>query len=121
VLNARLPVIVEGPLDVLAITARTRADGSDLLPVAASGAACVFVPARLDAETAARLVDGIGLSKVSVIAVPGGASAAEFAAVGVARLSFGPWAQRVALTALADVGVELLAGGPLPAAVRPLV
>jgi 2-methylisocitrate lyase-like PEP mutase family enzyme len=79
------------------------------------------VPARLDAETAGRLVEGIGLRKVSVIAVPGSASAAEFAAVGVARISFGPWPQRVALTALADVAVELLAGAPLPAGVRLLV
>jgi 2-methylisocitrate lyase-like PEP mutase family enzyme len=86
-----------------------------------AGAACVFVPARLDAEAARRLVEGIGLRKVSVIAVPGGVSAAEFAAVGVARISFGPWAQRVALTALADVGARLLAGEPLPAGVRPVV
>ena len=86
-----------------------------------AGASCVFVPGRLDAETAARLVDGIGLRKVSVIAVPGGATPAQFGAVGVARVSVGPWAQRVALTALAEAGADLLAGKPLPAGVRPLL
>jgi 2-methylisocitrate lyase-like PEP mutase family enzyme len=119
VLNARTDVFLEpgdrGPDESVAEAVRR---GRAFL---AAGAACVFIPARLDAETAGRLVEGIGLRKVSVIAVPGGASAAEFAAVGVARISFGPWAQRVALTALADVGAELLAGGPLPAGVRPLV
>lgn len=118
VLNARTDVFVapgdRGPDEIVSEAVRR---GRAFLD---AGAACVFVPARLDAETAGRLVAGIGLRKVSVIAVPGGASAAEFAAVGVARVSFGPWAQRVALTALADVGVELLAGGPLPAGVRPL-
>lgn len=44
----------------------------------------------------------------------------ELAALGVARLSFGPWSQRIALTALADTGAALLAGAPLPAHVRPL-
>lgn len=119
VLNARTDVFGapggRGPDEVVAEAVRR---GQAFLD---AGAVCVFVPARLDAETAAHLVDGIGLRKVSVIAVPGGATAAEFAAVGVARVSYGPWTQRVALTALADAGAQLLAGGPLPAGVRPLV
>ena len=32
----------------------------------------------------------------------------------MARVSFGPWSQRVAMTSLADVGTELLAGAGLP-------
>jgi 2-methylisocitrate lyase-like PEP mutase family enzyme len=118
VLNARTDVFIapgdRGPDEIVAEAVRR---GRAFLD---AGAACVFVPARLDAETAARLVEGIGMRKVSVIAVPGGASAAEFGAVGVARVSYGPWPQRVALTALADVGAQLLAGGPLPAGVRPV-
>lgn len=80
-----------------------------------AGAACVFVPGRLDFETTVRLVEGIGVRKVSVIAVPGGATPAEFAAAGVARISFGPGPHTAALAALATLGTELLAGGPLPA------
>ncbi|MDT4892890.1 MAG: hypothetical protein QOE97_1925 [Pseudonocardiales bacterium] len=83
-----------------------------------AGAACVFVPGRLDASTAAALVDGIGLRKVSVLAVPGGATPAEFAAAGVARVSFGPWPHLAALSALGDVGTALLAGQPLPDGIR---
>jgi 2-methylisocitrate lyase-like PEP mutase family enzyme len=86
-----------------------------------AGAACVFVPGRLDARTAARLVDGIGVRRLSVIAVPGGATPAEFGAAGVARISYGPWTLRAALTALAEVGADLLAGAPLPAGVRPVL
>jgi 2-methylisocitrate lyase-like PEP mutase family enzyme len=85
-----------------------------------AGAACVFVPGKLDATTVGRLVEGIGERKVSVIAVPGSVPQAELATLGVARVSFGPWSQRVALTALADVGADLLAGGALPSGVRQL-
>ncbi|PZS13908.1 MAG: isocitrate lyase/phosphoenolpyruvate mutase family protein [Pseudonocardiales bacterium] len=116
VLNARTDVFLQpgerSPDEVVAEAVRR---GRAFLD---AGAACVFVPARLDTVTAARLVDGIGLRKVSVIAVPGGATPSEFGALGVARVSFGPWTQRAALTALADVGADLLAGGPLPAGVR---
>jgi 2-methylisocitrate lyase-like PEP mutase family enzyme len=119
VLNARTDVfLAPGDRGADEIVAEAVRRGRAFLD---AGAACVFVPGRLEAQTAQRLVEGIGLRKVSVIAVPGGASAAEFAAVGVARVSFGPWAQRVALSALAEAGVGLLAGGPLPAGVRPLV
>jgi 2-methylisocitrate lyase-like PEP mutase family enzyme len=83
-----------------------------------AGAACVFVPGRLDAPTIGRLVEGIGDRKVSVLAVPGTPPLAELASLGVARVSYGPFTQRVALTALADVGADLLAGGALPAATR---
>jgi 2-methylisocitrate lyase-like PEP mutase family enzyme len=85
-----------------------------------AGAACVFVPGKLDAETVGRLVEGIGERKVSVIGVPGSLPQAELARLGVARVSYGPWTQRVAMTALADVGAGLLAGGALPTGVRAL-
>ena len=54
-------------------------------------------------------------------AVPGGATPAQFGEVGVARVSFGPWTLRAALTSLADVGAELLAGAALPASVRAIL
>jgi len=36
----------------------------------------------------------------------------------VARISFGPWIQRIALGAVVDAGTDLLAGAPLPQGAR---
>jgi 2-methylisocitrate lyase-like PEP mutase family enzyme len=83
-----------------------------------AGATCVFVPGKLDTDTVRRLVEAIGRQKISIIAVPGSLTQAELAGLGVARISFGPWSQRVALTAWADTATELLAGASLPAGVR---
>jgi 2-methylisocitrate lyase-like PEP mutase family enzyme len=83
-----------------------------------AGASCVFVPGRLDAATVGALVEGIGERKVSVIWVPGSLPQRDLADLGVARISFGPWSQRIALTALADAGAALLAGGAPPPTVR---
>jgi len=85
-----------------------------------AGAACVFVPGRLDAVSVGRLVAGIGERKVSLIGVPGSLPSAELQRLGVARLSFGPWTQRAALTALQDLSHALYAGGALPEGIRPL-
>ena len=85
-----------------------------------AGADVVFVPGILDAETTRRLVDGIGERKVSVIGLPGALSAAEYEALGVARISYGPLTQRVALTALQDVAKSLYADGVIPASTRAL-
>ncbi len=79
-----------------------------------AGADCVFVPGRLDADTVRQLVAGIGERKMSVLGLPGTPPPSELAELGVARVSFGPWSQRVAMTSLADVGTELLAGAGIP-------
>jgi 2-methylisocitrate lyase-like PEP mutase family enzyme len=79
-----------------------------------AGADCVFVAGQLEAEVVRRLVEGIGERKISVLALPGTPEPRELAELGVGRVSFGPWAQRVAMTALADVGTDLLAGAGLP-------
>ena len=76
------------------------------------------MPGRLDAATVGALVEGIGERKVSVIWVPGSLPQRDLADLGVARISFGPWSQRIALTALADAGTALLAGGAPPSTVR---
>lgn len=114
------------PLDqaVAAVEAAARAGGSDFVVNARTdefllggrdtdeairrgrafldaGAACVFVPGVKDLATIERLVEGIGDRKVSVMGVPGSPSIAELESAGVARLSFGPWPQRVAMEALA--------------------
>jgi 2-methylisocitrate lyase-like PEP mutase family enzyme len=85
-----------------------------------AGAPTVFMPGKLDRATVERLVEGIGDRTVNVIAVPGSLPLEELRDLGVARVSFGPWTQRVALTALADAGAAMLGGGPLPEGVRPL-
>lgn len=85
-----------------------------------AGAHCVFVPGVLDAEATRTLVDGIGAGKVSVIGLPGTLTAAEYEALGVARISYGPMTQRVALTALQDLATSLYADGVIPESTRPL-
>lgn len=86
----------------------------------AAGADLVFVPGILNADVTRQLVDGIGQRKISVIGLPGALSAAEYEALGVARISYGPMTQRVALTALQDVASELYADGVIPASTRSL-
>lgn len=86
----------------------------------AAGADLVFVPGILNADVTRQLVDGIGERKISVIGLPGALSAAEYEALGVARISYGPMTQRVALTALQDVAKDLYADGVIPAATRSL-
>lgn len=84
------------------------------------GATCVFVPGRFDEATVRALVEGIGRLRVSIIGVPGSLPGTRLAELGVARLSYGPWTQNVALTALADFAAAALAGGALPDGVRRL-
>jgi 2-methylisocitrate lyase-like PEP mutase family enzyme len=85
-----------------------------------AGATCFFVPGLLqDAELEA-LVAALGRRRVSVIGVPGSQSPARFEELGLARVSYGPWTQRVALTALQDAATALYAGGALPEGTRPL-
>ncbi|GHE09778.1 isocitrate lyase/PEP mutase family protein [Klenkia taihuensis] len=85
-----------------------------------AGATCVFVPGKLDEPTVVKLVEGIGERRVSVINVPGSLPQERLQQLGVARVSFGPWTQRLALTAFADFAVSALRGGNLPDGVRPL-
>ncbi|WP_456285734.1 isocitrate lyase/phosphoenolpyruvate mutase family protein [Microbacterium sp. JZ70] len=79
-----------------------------------AGASLVFVPGALDRDTVARLVEGIGERKVSVIGLPGALTAAEYEALGVARISYGPLTQRVALRALRDLATDLYGDGVIP-------
>jgi 2-methylisocitrate lyase-like PEP mutase family enzyme len=85
-----------------------------------AGADCVFVPGVSSESLIAELVDGIGVNRISLLMSPASPPLATLSALGVARVSYGPWTQRVAMTALADAGTELLAGGALPSYVRPV-
>jgi len=117
VLNARTDAyLLAGDRDPAEVLDDAITRGRAFLDV---GAACVFVPGVGNPATVRRLVEGIGERKVSVLAGPGTALW-ELAEAGVARVSFGPWTQRLVLTTLADAGADLLAGGALPATVRRL-
>jgi 2-methylisocitrate lyase-like PEP mutase family enzyme len=86
-----------------------------------AGAPVVFVPGAVDRDDIRVLVDELGPQKVSVIAVPGRSlPVRELQELGVARVSTGPFTQRVALTALQDAAAALVAGGTLPEGTRTL-
>lgn len=80
-----------------------------------AGAALVFVPGALTRETIEPLVEGLGRGKLSVIGAPGALPAAELQKLGVARVSYGPFTQRVALRALQDLAADLYGSGVIPA------
>lgn len=79
-----------------------------------AGAQCVFVPGVLSDADTRELVAGIGERKVSVIGLPGALTAAEYERLGVARISYGPMPQNVALTALKRLGESLQLDGVIP-------
>ena len=120
VLNARTDALVRAPKG---------ADRGELVQEAirrgqaflAAGAPVVFVPGAITAEEIGALVDGLGPQKLSVISVPGRSlPVSELQALGVARVSTGPFTQRVALTALQDAVAAVVAGGTLPEGTRAL-
>ena len=85
-----------------------------------AGASTFFVPGKLDEPTVIRLVEALGTQTVNVIGAPGSLSLATLERLGVARVSYGPWSQNVALTALATLAQDVYAGGALPEGTRKL-
>lgn len=85
-----------------------------------AGASNFFAPGKLDEKTVGRLVEALGDRKVNLIGIPGSIDLATAQRLGVARVSYGPWSQNVALTALADLAADVYAGGGLPASTRKL-
>lgn len=85
-----------------------------------NGAALVFVPGASKREVVEQLVAGIGRGKVSLIGSPGALPAGDYEALGVARISYGPFPQRVALRALRDLGTDLYGTGVIPEDTPPL-
>lgn len=85
-----------------------------------AGATSVFVPGDFGEDVVAELVDGIGEFRISLIGLPHLPAPARLQELGVARLSYGPTTQRVALGALQDLARGLYAGGVLPGGIRPL-
>src|SRR3954464_1846893 len=120
VLNARTDAFVKAGRDAdrAAVLGEAVTRGRAYLE---AGAPVVFVPGVVAREEIAALVDALGPQKLSVISVPGASlPARELEALGVARVSTGPFTQRVALTALQDAVAEVVGGGTLPAGTRPL-
>jgi 2-methylisocitrate lyase-like PEP mutase family enzyme len=78
-----------------------------------AGAPIVFVPGLFSEPEIEDLVAGLGERKVSLIGVPGMLPASRLERLGIARLSFGPYPQRVALTALQEL-VEAVDEGVPP-------
>ena len=79
-----------------------------------AGAECVFVPGVRDAGDIEALVGALGRGRLSVIVAPGSPPVSHLERLGVARVSIGPFGQRVAMAALRDAAAALYGGGSLP-------
>ncbi|UOY03580.1 isocitrate lyase/PEP mutase family protein [Blastococcus sp. PRF04-17] len=120
VLNARTDAFLHAPAD---------ADRGRLVEEAirrgraflAAGAPVVFVPGVVRRDEIAALVGALGPQRLSVISVPRRSlPVRELEELGVARVSTGPYTQRVALTALQDAVAAVVGGGSLPENTRDL-
>jgi 2-methylisocitrate lyase-like PEP mutase family enzyme len=111
VLNARTDAFVRaGDQDRREVLADAVTRGRAFLD---AGAPVVFVPGLLDEHEIEALVDALGERRLTLIGVPGMPPASRLQRLGVARLSFGPYPQRVALTALQEL-VEAVDEGVPP-------
>jgi 2-methylisocitrate lyase-like PEP mutase family enzyme len=103
VINARTDVFLRGDGSVDEAAGR----GNAYLQ---AGADCVFAIGVADRETIASLVGAID-GPVSVLARAGGPSVTELEALGVRRVSIGPWAMRAASSLTRRIGEQLLREG----------
>ena len=71
----------------------------------------MFVPAFLKEAQVIQLVDAFGPQRLTLIAIPGTPPLARLEELGVARVSFGPMSQNVALTALQELAEGVTARG----------
>ena len=87
----------------------------------AAGAPVVFVPGLLARDEIRTVAEAFGPRRLTVISVPGASlPTSELQELGVARVSTGPFTQRVALTALQDAAATVIGGGTLPEGTRAL-
>jgi 2-methylisocitrate lyase-like PEP mutase family enzyme len=118
VLNARTDVVAKaGDRDHDEVIADAIERGSAFLDV---GAPVVFVPGPLSEDDVTRFVEAWGPQKLTTIGYPGSIPLARQAALGVARVSYGPFSQSVALMALQELTRDVVAGGGLPSDFRVL-
>jgi 2-methylisocitrate lyase-like PEP mutase family enzyme len=83
-----------------------------------AGAPVVFVPAILTEEEILTLVDAFGPQRLTTIGIPGLPPRDWQQEHGVARTSYGPLSQNVALTALQELVEEVHRGGGVPSNLR---
>jgi 2-methylisocitrate lyase-like PEP mutase family enzyme len=109
------------PDAVRAVEAAVAAGERAGIPFVLNARTDAFVKAgdRNPADVLAEAVER-GPQKVNVIGVPGSLDLATLQRLGVARVSYGPWSQNVALTALAALAEDVYAGGGLPEGTRKL-
>ena len=118
VLNARTDAFVKGRgRDAEDVLADAIERGKAFLD---AGAPVVFVPARLDEEQVGALAEAFGRQRLTMIGIPGVPSLARLEELGVARVSYGPMPQNVALTALQELVEEVHRGGGVPSTMRML-
>jgi 2-methylisocitrate lyase-like PEP mutase family enzyme len=118
VLNARTDAVLRGgdrdPAETLADAIQR---GRAFLD---AGAPVVFVPGALVEEQVVALVEAFGPQRLSMLPVAGAPSLDRLEELGVARVSFGPFPQRVALTALQEMVEGVVRGEGIPAGTRTL-
>jgi 2-methylisocitrate lyase-like PEP mutase family enzyme len=116
VLNARTDAFVKGrDRDQGEVLADAIERGRAYLD---AGAPVVFVPGRLSEEQIVAIVDAWGPQRLTLIGIPGLPSLARLEELGVARVSYGPMSQNVALTALQDLVEDVHRGGGVPSSMR---
>src|SRR6478735_7920456 len=116
VLNARTDAFVRGrDRDQGEVLADAVERGKAFLD---AGAPVVFVPAKLDETQVSTLVDAFGPQRLTMIGIPGNPSLARLQELGVARVSYGPMSQNVALTALQELVKDVHRGGGVPPTMR---
>jgi 2-methylisocitrate lyase-like PEP mutase family enzyme len=76
------------------------------------------VPGKVSEDDIKAFVDAWGPQKLTLIGAPGSVPLARMEELGVARVSFGPFSQSVALMALQDLTADVVAGGGLPSDFR---
>lgn len=76
---------------------------------AASGADCIYPILVTDDATITALVHGIG-APLNIYAQPGAPSLPRLAALGVARVSYGPWIQRLTARAMQPILARIRTG-----------
>lgn len=118
VLNARTDAFVKGrDRDQDEVLADAIERGKAFLD---AGAPVVFVPAVLTEEQVSALVDAFGPQRLTMIGIPGNPPLARLQELGVARVSYGPMPQNVALTALQELAEDVRRGGGVPSTMRRL-
>ena len=85
-----------------------------------AGAPVVFVPGGLSEDDIKAIVDVWGPQKLTLIGAPGSVPLPRMQELGVARVSYGPFSQSVALMALQDLATDINGDGGLPADYRHL-